>query len=911
MLSILVWNSVRLISTSHIDLLKHNVEKQTVLIANILAPGLATNDRALIIDNLNQISNDKQVVYAQVYDDNSLLIASSGQNIDISETDFLSFEAAKRTGVYSIKINIALYGQKLGLLKMGYSIKYVEQLTNKTITQNTSIAITEILLSIFMAVIAGYLLTKSLRKLEEATKALSRDELDYRINLNSNDEIGDLAQSFDKLAEHLAQTRNSLIDEHRLLQEREQNLAITLNSIGDAVITTDANGNVTRMNMVAEKMTGWSFLEAEGKTLKSIFPIINASTRQPIDSPVDKVLATGKIIHLSNHTTLISKDGSEFQITDSAAPIQDADGFILGMILVFNDVTEQYYLRQKAMSVQKQMQETFDDMQTMVSALDVDGTVNFINNTLLKLSGIESSDVIGEKLWNCFWFKHSKELQENVEDSIFIALKGEVVKKDIQIQIKNGLLWIEIIYIPKFNIKGEVVQLVTEARDISDRKIAEATIEHQAHYDYLTDLPNRFLILDRLCQLTKEAKRNNGLIGILFLDIDDFKKVNDTLGHEFGDKVLMETSSRLKNIIREEDTAGRLGGDEFVILLKGLESVNDARIVAENILHRIQDAFNINNKELLLTTSIGISIYPNDGKNPSDLLKHADSAMYHAKGLGRNTYSYFTTDINFDISRRLSIEEQMRGAIDRGEFEVYYQPKIEISSGKIMGAEALLRWSNSALGNIFPDEFIPIAEHTGLIVPIGQFVINEAFKTTAQWHTNFDQSFCIAVNLSPRQFKDKALVASIKEAMKKHNLSNECVELEITEGILMGNHAYIKDALLELDALGINISMDDFGTGYSSLSYLRKYPFDILKIDRSFISDITVDQGDKELVNAAISMAHSLNLKVVAEGIETKEQLSLLKDMECEYGQGYLFSKPVPKNEMSEILRLSKSIQLN
>ena len=433
----------------------------------------------------------------------------------------------------------------------------------------------------------------------------------------------------------------------------------------------------------------------------------------------------------------------------------------------------------------------------------------------------------------------------------------------------------------------------------------EATVKHQAHYDRLTGLPNRLLIIDRLSQLLKEAALDNSLVGIMFLDIDNFKKINDSLGHEHGDRVILEVSHRLSDHVHEADSVGRLGGDEFVILLKGIKSALEAKSIADNIRLILGNTLIVNDRELRMTASIGISIYPDNGTQPSELLKHADSAMYAAKDSGRNTVAVFDDELDQKITRRLAVEEQMRQALASNEFEVYYQPKIDIKSGNIIGAEALLRWTNSALGNIYPDEFIPIAEQTGLINPIGQFVVKEAFAATKEWNSHFDETFAIAVNLSPKQLKDPQFVLSVKESLHNIEISPACVEMEITEGILMGDHSYINDALNGLYILGIKIALDDFGTGYSSLSYLRKYPFDILKIDRSFINDITAISSNKELTNAAIAMAHSLNLKVVAEGIETIEQLNLLKEMKCEYGQGYLFSKPVSRDQMTQLLESS------
>lgn len=693
------------------------------------------------------------------------------------------------------------------------------------------------------------------------------------------------------------------IETHKALQKSEQDLAITLNSIGDAVITTDSEGHVTRINPVAEQLTGWSLQEGQGQPVKTIFPIINALTREPIENPVEKVLATGKTVYLSNHTTLIAKDGMEYQIADSAAPIRNDDDHILGMVLVFNDVTEQYQLREKAKKARQQMQGLFDDMQTMVGVLELDGTLNFVNNTPLKMSGLESDEVLGKKLWDSAWFNYDSKLQVIVKNDINSAATGEAILRDMQVFTLNGLLWIEFSIHPVFDEQGVVTQLVAEGRDVSQRKTAEEKVLHQAHFDTLTGLPNRFLTLDRLAQLLNEAQRNNELVAVLFLDLDDFKKINDTLGHETGDKLLIEAAERLNSAVRSGDTVGRLGGDEFIVLLGGLADASDARPIAENLLNRFRDAFRINGRELILTTSLGIAVYPEDGDNASELLRNADSAMYHSKDLGRNTYSYFTHAMNLGVSRRLALEEQLHGALDRNEFTVFYQPQVEISSGKIIGAEALLRWHNPALGDVSPDEFIPVAEQNGLIVPIGQFVLIEALAVSTQWHQQYDANLRMAVNLSPRQFRDPELVNFIEKAIKQSGISSDHLELEITEGVLMSAHSYIDDVLSELNSLGVSIAMDDFGTGYSSLSYLRRYPFDVLKIDRSFISEITRDQANRELISATIAMAHNLNLAVVAEGVETEEQLTYLKGLSCDYAQGFLFGKPMPAEKMAELLQ--------
>lgn len=455
---------------------------------------------------------------------------------------------------------------------------------------------------------------------------------------------------------------------------------------------------------------------------------------------------------------------------------------------------------------------------------------------------------------------------------------------------------------------NEPLRLCGTHQDISERKLQEEHILHQAHFDSLTELPNRFLALDRLSQLLSEAQRKQEIIAVLFLDLDDFKKINDTLGHDTGDKLLKETASRLHSVVRTGDTVGRLGGDEFIILLSGISQASDVQPVAEALLNQFTDTFRIDSRELVLTASIGISIYPDDGKSLSELLGNADSAMYNSKDQGRNTYSYFTEEMNESVTKRLLFEEQMHGALDRGEFSLCYQPQVELASERIIGAEALLRWNNPILGEVPPFEFIPIAEQTGLIVTIGKYVLTEALSKAANWQQKTGGPFTIAVNLSPRQFRDPNLVSYIEETIIKCGISADALELEITEGVLMSGHTYIDHALAALNNLGINIAMDDFGTGYSSLSYLRNYPFDILKIDREFIQDIIFDPGDRELVNATIMMAHGLGLKVIAEGVETEEQRKLLLSLGCDFAQGYLFSKPLSHEDMSDLLADSDSI---
>lgn len=594
-----------------------------------------------------------------------------------------------------------------------------------------------------------------------------------------------------------------------------------------------------------------------------------------------------------------ANDGHRELLETIKTPMFDEHGRITGVLGIGHDITGRREAEERIKQSESSFRSLFDNLQEGVYVQDREGRFIMVNEGAASMYGRTRDWFIGktpldlaapglnelEKMDS----RHAKVFAGEPQTFEFWSKKadGTVFPKEVRLSLGS---WF-----------GQQV-IFAIATDITERRKQEEHILHQAHFDTLTDLPNRFLALDRLSQLIKEAQRDNEQVAVLFLDLDDFKKINDTLGHDTGDKLLKKAASRLQEGVRHGDTVGRLGGDEFIVLLGGLAEAAAARPVAEALLKQFREAFTIDGREMILTASIGISVYPDDGNTPLKLLRNADSAMYHSKEQGRNTYSYFTEEMNKEVSRRLLLEEQMHGALDRGEFRLCYQPKVELKSGAIIGVEALLRWSNPALGEVAPIEFIPIAEQTGLIIPIGQFVITEALRVSMKWQQQLGRQFSLAVNLSPRQFRDPNLVPFVEQALRQVAPLHAILELEITEGVLMSGHSYIKEALAALSGLGVSLAMDDFGTGYSSLSYLRDYPFDVLKIDREFINGISADNADRELVNAAVAMAHGLGLKVVAEGIETEEQRAQLALQGCDYGQGNLFSEPMPATELTRLL---------
>ncbi|MDZ7805315.1 EAL domain-containing protein [Thiohalophilus sp.] len=523
------------------------------------------------------------------------------------------------------------------------------------------------------------------------------------------------------------------------------------------------------------------------------------------------------------------------------------------------------------------------------------------NNSAIDYYGYTADELIGMPISDINTLP-PKQIQEHIDK----ARNEETNYFMFQHRLASGEARdVEVYSTPIYTGSGSL--LFSIINDVTDRKRAEEHIAIQAHYDALTGLPNRLLALDRLAMYLRESDRSHEKTGVMFLDLDDFKKINDTMGHDVGDILLIEAGERIRDALRDIDTVGRLGGDEFIILVGHITDQSTLIPIAEKLLERFQQPFSIQNRELVLTASIGISVYPDDGSDAQTLLRYADSAMYSAKEQGRATYTFFTDAMNQRVSRRLNLEEQMNGALERGEFSLHYQPKIDISSGRILGVEALLRWNNPEHGAVSPAEFIPIAEQTGLIVPIGEFVIKEALQFITDCRKNYDPTLSIAVNLSPRQFRDHGLVDFIRRCIEEFNLPWNALELEITEGVLMIGLGYIEEAIETLSQQGAILAMDDFGTGYSSLSYLRHFPFNVLKIDRSFITGISANAHDLELVNATIAMGHNLGMVVVAEGVETQEQLNILRQHGCDVAQGYYFSRPVTPGKLMD--QLSRKIQ--
>ncbi|MBD3800591.1 MAG: EAL domain-containing protein [Campylobacterales bacterium] len=470
------------------------------------------------------------------------------------------------------------------------------------------------------------------------------------------------------------------------------------------------------------------------------------------------------------------------------------------------------------------------------------------------------------------------------------------------------------------NAHGEAMHVLTEGKlslrgdgkafisgitmDVSEQAESQQMIEKLAFYDPLTNLPNRLLMQDRLQKSIKDANRRGEKLGVLFLDLDGFKNVNDTMGHTMGDRLLKEVAERLKRTLRDSDTISRIGGDEFIVLLPQVNSEKEITIVAEKMIDALQERWEFGDKAIFTTTSIGVAIYPDHSEDADTLIKFADTAMYKAKEDGRNRYRFYDKTMGETIRKKLQIEQEMREAIETMEqFELYYQPKTSLRTGAIIGAEALIRWNHPKVGTVYPDDFIPVAEHTGMIIKIGEWIMHEAARCIEQWRAAGIAPLKLAVNLSGRQFGSPLLLQQIRTVLQRYDIEPKYLEFEVTESVSMISLTESLKVLHQLRDLGVGVSIDDFGTGYSSLAYLKQFPVDTLKIDKTFIMNMLEDQDDRTIVESIVSLSKAMGLKIVAEGIESAEHVRLLKKLGVDYGQGYFFSRPVPFGQLDRMYR--------
>ncbi|MBU1352725.1 MAG: EAL domain-containing protein [Gammaproteobacteria bacterium] len=859
-----------------------------------------------------------------------------------------------------------------------------------------------------------------IQRLLRATDELAEGRYVSGMPATGLQELTELGRRFDRMAltRQTAETQ---------LRQSEENLAITLHSIGDAVVATDAHGYVSRMNPVAERLTGWSIDVARGRPLAEVFRIVNSSTREPQVDPVQQVMAQGQVVALSNHTTLLARDGSEYQIADSAAPIRNSHGIIVGVVLVFSDVSGAYRVRKQlednearfrtlaALSSDWYWEQDAQFRLVHVDGSTEDGLVKEAalhmgktrwelaapgisdewwkdHRALLEQHGefrdfefqrhdrsgapywvsISGTPMFDEKGVFCGYRGVGKDItaRKNDENELRIAAiafesqEGMIVtdhdtvilrtnrafakitgysgeeavgrrsnllasghhdkaffdamwtslrthgewKGEIWNRCKSGEVSLHFMAITAVkDAQGALTHYVATLSDITQRAQAAREIETLAFYDPLTHLPNRRLMMDRLQQAFATSARTGLQGALLCLDLDHFKNLNDTLGHDMGDVLLQQVGQRLSACVREGDTVARLGGDEFLVLLEDLgalatDAAEQSQDVGEKILAALNRPYQLASHHVHSTTSVGAVLFSGQSQTVEDLVKHADLAMYAAKTAGRNSIRFFDPMMQAAVTARAALENDLRTALEQGQFTLHYQAQVGCGV-RVVGAEVLIRWHHPTRGLVPPFEFIPLAEETGLILPTGLWVLQTACAQLKRWQDNpATDHLQLAVNVSARQFRQADFMEQIVEVLRQTGARPDRLKLELTESLALDN---VDDTIAKMNALrslGLRFSMDDFGTGQSSLSYLTRLPLDQLKIDQSFVRNIGIQHTDALIVQTIIGMAHSLGIDVIAEGVETEEQRAFLERHGCSLWQGYLFSKPVPLESFEQLM---------
>lgn len=733
-----------------------------------------------------------------------------------------------------------------------------------------------------------------IQKLQAGAAEISNGKLRTKREGTTKDELSELADTFNIMTDNLPQNTEYVVN--------------ICESIAESLIVVTPNGVIKSINQATCELLAYAEEELVGQPVELVFAEAESLFK---GTGLDEFIQKGFI--RTKETTYLSKDGREISVLFSGSVMRGENGTIQGIVCVAQDITERKRAKQEIENSLSLLRATLESTADGILVLDRDQKIQTYNQKFVEMWHIPEQRLTAGNANQVLEI-----ILERLKDPVGFLFKARKLFAQLNlesydvIEFKDGRIFESYAWPQQLN--GNVVGKVFSFRDITERRQAEEIMRYQAWYDQLTGLPNRILFNQQLSRSLDRAYQSKGMLAVMFLDLDRFKIINDTLGHAVGDRLLECVAQRLTNCLREGDTIARWGGDEFTVLLHEINFLEDAIHIAERILNALKPAFNLEGQRtgevtqpLHISSSIGIALYPSNGEDAETLIKNADAALYRAKEQGRNNYQLFTAAMHQEAAELLVLENSMYRALEQEEFVVYYQPQVNTATEEIIRVEALARWQHPELGLVLPTKFIPLAEETGLILPLGEWVLRTACLQNKAWQEAGCQGLRVAVNLSTRQFQHPNLVDMVKRVLAETGLEPQFLELEVTETTAMRDLDFTRGILSELHDMGIRIAIDDFGTGYCSLSYLKKFPFDTIKIDQSFVRELTVDPSDAAIATAVMALGRALNLSVVAEGVETQEQLIALRNLQCKEMQGFFFSHPLSALDATRLLQSSWS----
>lgn len=739
-------------------------------------------------------------------------------------------------------------------------------------------------------------ITLPILNLTDFVRRYAAGERDVRMDFHSHDEIGELVLTFNTTAAQ----NTELINELDRRARENANLAAILETTTDFVGTASPEGHILYLNRAGRKMLGLAEDEELGR-----FTIANFYSPEEAERILHTALPVAAAGGLwVGESVLHSHTGVDIPVSQVILAHNREDGSVNYYSSIMRDTTYFKLLEQRLQSSLDFHLKLMQEFPNPIWRVNKESKCDYVNRAWLKFTGHPLEQELGDGWAGGI---HPEDREHSLGIFLSSFKRREPFTMEYRTQHCDGSYhWLLNHGAPYTDLDGEFVGYLGTCYDITERKQYESQLEYQAQHDELTGLPNRNLLADRLNQVISRVARHDSLAGVVFLDLDNFKVINDSLGHEVGDQILKEVGGRLAAAVREGDTVARYGGDEFVVVLADMAQEEDVVNTTRKLMAAMTESFAINGRDIVITSSLGVAVCPRDGEDQSALLRNADTALYRAKEAGRNNFQFYAAGMNQRLLARLNMERDLRQALERGEFLLHYQPQVNLASGAIIGAEALVRWRQPERGIIFPGEFIPLAEETGLIVPLGEWVVREACRQARAWRDAGMPEICMSVNLSARQFRSPGLVQTILDILSETGLEARFLEMEITESMVMHDPEGAITVLRELQKHGITFAMDDFGTGYSSLNYLKYFPIHKLKIDQSFVRNITTDPDDAAITNAVIELSHGLKLTVIAEGVETAGQLAFLRNRGCDEVQGYYFSKPLSPDQFEAFVRSKK-----